>query len=84
MQSGIYIPLFSVNIVELELKFLKENYIVLYNKFNKYCEKFRDYDIAFRVLIEENHLESSWHEYEKLILLDNAVKWCEKTEYHIK
>lgn len=73
VSSGMFIPLFETNVVELEREFL-----MVYNYKVKQLEKpfNSDFDTRFKVFIEENDLTKSWRDFEYHRLYQDAIVWC--------
>jgi len=73
--SGQFLPLFRTDIPRLEKEFMqnRDEKAIL-----RLCENNPqwDYDIAFKVYIEERQLTREWFEFERAHLRRDAEDWC--------
>ena len=80
IDSGIYIAVFTTDIIALEKRFMSYHNEKALENILKNCID-GDYDIAFKIYIERQHLEDSWYIYEREELCKAAIQWC--IENHI-
>lgn len=72
ISSGLFIPLFETNIVNLEQEFLKLNN---YNIKQFELLDYPDFDTCFKVFVEKNNLLESWRKFENQRLYDDMMIW---------
>lgn len=75
LDSGMFIPLFETDILQLEREFVLETQS---KKTVRYFNNISDFDLdrEFKVFIEKNFLIKSWMNYEKKHLYQDALEWC--------
>lgn len=73
--SVYYIPLFKTDIISAEKAFM-----INYNskKLAQIENECSDYDVAFNIFVETEHIDGRWKEYEKSVLYRDAVLWCKE------
>lgn len=81
VRSQKYIQLFHRNIVELEKEYIERfNKESMKNDIRLILERNEDYDynLAFKIFIEESGLDQDWFEYKRSVLIADAIQWCKK------
>lgn len=74
---GIYIAMFKTDIIAIEKQFMKNYDEKAIFKIQNTCLN-KDYDIAFKIYIEQCFLEQVWYIYERRVLCNDAIKWCKQ------
>ena len=74
-QSGLFIPLFQVDMPELEKAFLKAFHV---GKSAIAPLADGDFDVNFKAFIETEGLSERWYEFEGSALKEGAIAWCRK------
>ena len=74
-QTGLFIPLFQVDMPALEKSFLKAFH---FRKRSAASLSGGDFDADFKAFIETAGLSESWHEFEGSALKEDAIAWCRK------
>lgn len=80
-KSEKYIQLFNRNIVELEKEYIERfNEKSMKDDIQLILEGNEDYDynLAFKIFIEESGLDQDWFEYKRSVLIADAIQWCKK------
>ena len=74
-QTGLFLPLFQVDMPELERTFLKAFYL---GKNIAAPLSDGDFDANFKAFIETEGLSERWYEFEGSALKEMAIAWCRK------
>ena len=74
-QTGLFIPLFQVDMPALEKSFLKAFH---FRKRSAASLSGGDFDADFKAFIETAGLFERWHEFEGDALKEDAITWCRK------
>ena len=83
IQSGEFVQLFCVDIIELEHKYME---CFSYNEQRsvQLFAKETNYDKSFLCFIDHKNQFSQWYEFERIHLINAAIEWCKHNHIRYK